>query len=107
MHEGLYLIGNAFLVVAALLALACVLAQALLARWWETPAGRHVMAFQSVLATVLTLWVLRVWMPDASWLIVAKLVAFAGVPVVLGWRLAIIVRVWQDRRRQHAEGTRP
>src|SRR5690606_41518797 len=97
MHEGLYLIGNAFLVVAALLALACVLAQALLARWWETPAGRHVMAFQSGLATGLTLWVLRVWMPDASWLIEARLVAFARVPVVLGWRRAALGPVMQAR----------
>lgn len=100
-RDQLILVGNFLLVFTALLALACVASQAMLARWWETPAGRHVMAFQSVLAAVLTLWASRVWFPDAGWLVVARFVAFAGVPVVLGWRLAIILKTWRRRRREH------
>lgn len=103
MDERLYLVGSVFLIVTALIAVACVVAQALLARWWETSAGRHVMAFQGVLAAVLTLGALRAWLPDAQWLIVLRFAAFAGVPIVLGWRLAIILRTWRRRRRESKE----
>ncbi|GAA2860228.1 hypothetical protein [Nonomuraea rubra] len=101
MHDELYLIGSVLLIVTSLLALACVAAQALLARWWETPGGRHVMAFQSVLAAVLALWALRVWIPDSDLIRTLRSIAFAGVPVVLGWRLLIILKTWREKRREH------
>ncbi|MGI5274905.1 putative phage holin [Nonomuraea sp. CA-218870] len=97
----LYSAGSALLIVSALLAVACVAAQALLARWWATPGGRHVMAFQFVLAAVLTLWALRVWIPDSDLIRVLRSVAFAGVPVVLAWRLGIIFKTWRGKRREH------
>lgn len=97
----LFLIGNVLLIVTALLALACVASQALLARWWETPGGRHVMAFQSVLAAVLCLWALRVWVPDSPFVLLLRFAAFACLPLVLGWRLAIILRTWRAKRREH------
>lgn len=102
MDDSLYLIGSALVVVSALLAVACVAAQALLARWWETPGGRHVMAFQGVLAVCLSLWALRLAIPDGDWFQGARLVAFAGVPVVLGWRLLIILRTWWGKHRKRA-----
>lgn len=98
-----FLIGSAFLIVSTLLAVACVAAQALLARWWESAAGRHVMAFQGVLAVLLSLWTLRVWIPDNGFVLGLRFTAFAGLPVVLGWRLAIIVRTWRRKRREHAK----
>lgn len=103
MHEPLYSIGSVLLIVTALLALACVVSQALLARWWTTPAGRHVFAFQAVLAAVLTLWALRVWLPDNDLVRALRSIAFVGVPVVLAWRLAIIIRTWRAQRRAHKE----
>ncbi|TDD54601.1 hypothetical protein E1286_05270 [Nonomuraea terrae] len=103
MADQLYLIGSGLLVVSALLALACVASQALLARWWETAGGRHVMGFQAVLAAVLTLWALRVWIPDSGVILALRSIAFAGVPAVLAWRLAIILRTWQAKRREHAQ----
>jgi hypothetical protein len=102
--DPLYLIGSTLLIASALLSLACVAAQALLARWWETPAGRHVMAFQGVLAAVLTLWALRVWIPDSGLIITLRSLAFACLPVVLGWRLALIIRTWRAKRREHVRG---
>ena len=102
MHDLLFTVGSILVIVSAVLACACVAAQALLARWWETPAGRHVMGFQAVLAAVLGLWTLRLWVPDAGWLVGLRFAAFAGVPVVLGWRLLIILRTWRSRRREHA-----
>lgn len=106
MRDPMYLIGSTLLIVSTLLAVACVAAQALLARWWESGAGRHVMAFQGVLATLLTLWTLRVWIPDSALVLGLRFAAFAGLPVVLGWRLAIIIRTWRSKRREHAKGER-
>ena len=101
-----YLIGTVLVLVSALLAWACVAAQLLLARWWQTPAGRHVMAFQGVLAVCLSLWALRLAIPDGEWFVALRLVAFAGVPMVLGWRLAIIVKTWRAKHREHKEAGR-
>jgi len=101
-----HLIGSLLVVVTALLAIACVAAQALLARWWSTPAGRHVFAFQAVLALCLGLWAARLFAPDGEWFQVARLVAFALVPWVLAWRLLIIVQTWRKRRRQRVEEDR-
>lgn len=103
MDEPLYLIGSVLLVVTALLALACVVSQALLARWWETAGGRHVMAFQGVLAAVLSLWALRVWLPDNGPIIAARSIAFVGLPIVIGWRLLIILKTWREKRREHTK----
>ncbi|MFI7448060.1 hypothetical protein ACIBQX_11230 [Nonomuraea sp. NPDC049714] len=96
-----YLVGTVLVLVSALLAVACVAAQALLARWWETPSGRHVMAFQLVLAVCLSLWALRLAVPDGRWFVALRLIAFSGVPVVLAWRLTIIIRTWRAKRREH------
>jgi len=98
-----YLIGTVLVLVSAVLAVTCVAAQMLLARWWETPAGRHVMAFQTVLAVCLALWSLRLVVPDGEWFVVLRLIAFSGVPIVLAWRLAIILRTWQAKHRARKE----
>jgi hypothetical protein len=104
MADATFVMGSVLVVVSAALALACVVAQAMLARWWETSAGRHVFAFQAALAAVLTLWGLRVWIPDSGLVVVLRNAAFAAVPVVLAWRLAIIFRTWRSRRREHKRG---
>jgi len=103
MAEGLRATGSVLVVVSALLAVACVVAQAVLARWWQTSSGRHVFAFQSVLAACLGLWAARLAIPDGDWFEVARIVAFAGVPVVLAWRLQIIIRTWRSRQRERKE----
>ncbi|SFK92886.1 hypothetical protein SAMN05216275_14180 [Streptosporangium canum] len=103
MGEGLRLIGSLLVVVTALLAWACVIAQVLLARWWQTSAGRHVFVFQLVLALCTGLWALRLLIPDGDWFQVARLVAFTLVPWVLGWRFLIILQTWRKGRRQREE----
>ncbi|MET8334350.1 putative phage holin [Streptosporangium canum] len=105
MAEGdlVHLIGSLLVVVTALLAIACVAAQVLLARWWETSAGRHVFAFQAVLAACLSLWAVRLLFPAGDWFQIPRLVAFALVPWVLAWRFLIIVQTWRTRRRQREE----
>ncbi|MEV0830909.1 MULTISPECIES: hypothetical protein [Streptosporangiaceae] len=103
MVEVLRVAGSALVVASALLAVACVVAQALLARWWQTPSGRHVFVFQGVLAACLSLWAARLFFPDGDWWQFARLVAFAGVPVVLAWRLQIIIRTWRSKRHERAK----
>ncbi|MEU8151801.1 hypothetical protein [Nonomuraea sp. NPDC048901] len=106
LNASLYLVGTVEVVLSAVLAVACVAAQMLLARWWQTAAGRHVMAFQAVLAVCLSLWTLRLVVPDGGWFIALRLAAFSGVPLVLAWRLAIIIRTWRSKRREHIKGER-
>ncbi|MGW4411761.1 putative phage holin [Nonomuraea sp. NPDC004702] len=103
MRDQWFMAANVLLIVTALLALACVVSQALLARWWETPAGRHVFAFQGVVAALASLWSLRVWFPDNETIRLLRNIAFVGLPVVIGWRLAIIIRTWRAKRRKHKE----
>ena len=98
-----YVIGTVLVLVSAVLAVACVAAQMLLARWWQTSAGRHVFAFQAVLAACLSLWAVRLVVPDGEWFVVLRLIAFSGVPIVLAWRLAIILRTWQAKHRARKE----
>lgn len=100
------MIGSALIVVSALLAIACVVVHQVLARWWESPYGRHVFAFEAVLAICLTLWAARLFAPDGNWFFIPRLIAFAGVPVVLAWRLAIIVRAWREERHRRLEESR-
>lgn len=106
MTDLLYAVGSVLVVVSALLADACVLAQALLARWWETPQGRHVFAFQVALALCLDLWTLRLAIPEGDWFLFARMAAFALIPAVLAWRLAIILRTWRTARRNRRETAR-
>lgn len=103
MVEALRLIGSVLIVVSFVLALAGVVAHLLLARWWETAHGRHVFAFQTVLALSLGLWSLRLLIPDGDWFQTVRLIAFAGIPVVLAWRLQIIIQTWRDMRRKSVE----
>lgn len=105
MDELVQHLGTVLILTSASLATACVVAQGMLARWWKTPAGRHTFVFQGVFALCLDLWALRIVVPDGSWFLVARLAAFCGVPVVLGWRLDIIIRTWQRERRKRKERT--
>jgi hypothetical protein len=103
MNSWVQVAGSVLVVVTALIAIACVVAQALLARWWETPGGRHVFAFQSVLAACLSLWAIRLLFPGGDWFLIPRLVAFALVPLVLAWRLRIIIQTWRRARRLRQE----
>lgn len=103
MDELVKHLGTVLILTSAALATACVVAQGLLARWWKTGAGRHTFVFQGVFALCLDLWAVRLVVPEGDWFLVARLVAFTGVPVVLGWRLEIIIRTWRRERRKRKD----
>lgn len=105
MDELVKHLGTVLILISAALATACVVAQSLLARWWKTQAGWHTFVFQGVVALCLDLWSLRIVIPEGSWFLAARLAAFMGVPVVLGWRLEIIIRTWRRERRRRKGGS--
>lgn len=94
-------LGNILLFISALIATAFVLLYAVSARWWQSEEGRHLMSFNAVISAVLWLSVIRVWVPippDTPWFAVLRLVVFGLVPIVLGWRLYLLVKVQILRR---------
>ncbi|MET8866545.1 hypothetical protein ABZW11_26705 [Nonomuraea sp. NPDC004580] len=97
--------GSILIGVSALLSLAVVATHQMLARWERTAAGRHAFLFEAVLALSLTLWALRVAIPEGQWFLAARLAAFALVPVVLAWRLIVIIQTWRRTRRTRRGGT--
>ncbi|RCG32003.1 hypothetical protein DQ384_05525 [Sphaerisporangium album] len=99
----MYAVGTVLVVLSAVLADACVAAQMLLARWWRTSQGIHVFVFQAALGLCLSLWALRLIVPDGDWFLFARTASFAAIPVVLAWRLSIIIRTWRQARRQRKD----
>lgn len=94
-------LGNLLLYTSALAAIGCALVYGLLAPWWRSEEGRHLFSFQVVVAAVLSLSVVRVLFdPDGSvaWFAWLRLVVFALVPIVLAWRLWLIIRAQVLRR---------
>lgn len=85
----------------------CVLYSVL--RWWTTPGGRHVFSFSAVIGAVLTLWSIGL-ITEAShsgWFDILRLVAFSGVPIVIWWRVWLLVKTnWSVWRRARNGGRR-
>jgi hypothetical protein len=104
-------VGNVLLLLSALLATGFVVLYLFVARWWASEAGRHLMAFNTVIAVVLWLSVIRVFVPgsaNVAWFAWLRTGVFAFVPVVLGWRLWMLVRVQVlDRRHERRGYTKP
>jgi hypothetical protein len=90
------LVGNALVVLTAVLAWAFCVLYHFLAPWWRSTMGRNVMTYGLVVAAVLSLSVVRLAFGaavDTPWFSVLRLVVFAGVPLAIGWRIAILVRL--------------
>lgn len=100
------LVGNVALIASTVLAIAFVALYASTARWWETESGRNVMAFMAVVAVQLTLSVVRIFsLVRGEWFLWLRLGTFVFVPVVLAWRLWMLVRVQiLDNRAEDAKG---
>lgn len=101
-------LGNLLIVLSAILATGFVVLYWVTAPWWRSDMGRNVQALMGVIALVLDLSVVRIFVPgalDLLWFNLLRLVVFAFVPVVLGWRLWLLWRVQvRDRRRERDGG---
>lgn len=96
--------GNAMVVLTALLAWAFCVIYHVKAPWWRSEIGRHVMTYSAVVAAVLTLSVVRMLggaSLETPWFQLVRLFVFAGVPVAIAWRIAILLRL-QRRPGRHA-----
>jgi hypothetical protein len=94
------LIGNCFLVWAALVGTASV-AVHLRVPWWYSVMGRHLMAYMCVFAVVLDLGVVKLIIGDSWGFQLLRLITFTGVPIVMTWRLLLQIKA------QHAARTDP
>ena len=104
------MVGTALAVISAVEAFTFVVAYHFYSggQWRRDPMGRHVMAFVAVDAAVLGLAVVRAVAGaslDTGWFAWMRVVVFLGVPWVLGWRLAILLRYWRRRLEQKEEET--
>ncbi len=97
------LLGSVLIFTCAVMATGFCVLYHLSARWWESREGRHVMSFTAVLAILLLLWSAGILAgADSTWFQIVRLVAFAGLPWVLGWRLWLLYKIqirpeWRDR----------
>lgn len=91
-------IGNVLIWWAAIVATLSVAVHARV-RWWESPMGRHLMAYMSVIACVLVLSVIRATFGDAWWFALLRLITFVGVPIVMSQRLWLQLKAQRDNHR--------
>lgn len=92
MRHLLQVAGQVLLVLAAVPA---VLSPIVHARtpWRDSPMGRHLMVYMTVLGVVLGLSAIDVFVhPDPWWFVAVQLVSFVGVPIVMTWRLLLQLR---------------
>ncbi len=104
MVEVLRNAGTILIVVTAALSWITVVLHHLLARWWETEFGRHTFAFELVVAVVSGLWALRLLIPEGDWFQAVRLAAFAAVPLVVAWRIRILIIAWRTVRLEAEHG---
>lgn len=99
------LLGNIMLIGSALLAIACVVAfwRGTQGDWRHSSLGRHLMAFMATHALILGLGLTRIILVDVlgmsdpwvfQWI---RLAAFCLLPVVIAWRLVIIIKASHSR----------
>lgn len=82
--------------------IAFIVLYSVLAPWWRSPLGRNLIAFDAVLSLTLLPSVIHHALGATSaedtafaWFTVS---AFAAVPVVIGWRAVIMIRMQLDRK---------
>jgi hypothetical protein len=93
----IHFIGNALIILSAIPAVLSVLVYARV-NWRRAPMGPHLMAYMTVFATVLTLSTIRQFTGDSWWFQLLRLIVFVGVPVVLWWRLVLLVKAQRESR---------
>lgn len=93
-------LGLGLLHVSAAIAVASVVLYALLHPGWRRSGdGHHVMAYMVSVALILAVWSVGVLAVIPPWWEYVRLIAFMTLPVVLVWRLILIVRSYFERRR--------
>jgi FlaA1/EpsC-like NDP-sugar epimerase len=103
----LQIVGNALVIVSAALCWAFVVVYHVMSRgsWRYSLIGRHLMVSDGTVGTVLTLSVIRIIggpSLDPLWFQVLRMLVFAAVPVVVAWRIWLMVRAQRaNNEREH------
>lgn len=93
-------IGLGLLYYSAIVAVASVAAYAVMHPGWRRSGdGHHVMSYMASVALILGVWTAGAFFDTPPWWQSVRLVAFMTLPVVLTWRLILIVQSWWQRRR--------
>lgn len=67
--------------------------------WRNSPMGRHLMYYMSIIALVLVLSVIRADAGgDTWWFALLRLIVFLGVPIVMAQRLWLQIKAQRDAR---------
>lgn len=98
-------IGNIELIAAAVAANWFVIRYHWLARWRQTPGGRHVMAFGLSIAAVLDLALLRLVIGDSLLFQAVRTVVFNSFLFVLVWRCWLLEREQRAHRKDESDVT--
>lgn len=87
-------VGNVLLYTSTVIAAVSVIVYHGLSggRWAHSQEGRHVMAYMASIALILTTWMIGVVFEVPHWFDTVRLCVFATLPIVLTWRLVLIVR---------------
>lgn len=91
--------GNVLIHWAALVGVASVIVHSRV-RWWDSPMGRHLMAYMGVIAAVLVLSVIRIHIGDSWWFALLRLLVFVGVPIAMTQRLWLQIQAQRAERSQ-------
>jgi hypothetical protein len=94
------LVGSALIVGTGVLAWLFVVLYHVRQPWWRSAMGQHIMTYSVVVTAVLTLSAIGILIGRPAWFEVLRLVVFCGVPVAIGWRIVILLRVPPGRRRR-------
>lgn len=105
LYEIFNLIGNALIFWAALVGTASVIVHARV-DWRRTPMGRHLMIYMAVIAAVLVLSAGKIIFGDSVAFQFARLLVFAGIPIVMTQRLMIQLKAQRQDRRNGKDSKR-
>jgi hypothetical protein len=64
-----------------------------LSRWWEHESGRNLMAFEVVIMLVTGSSLARFFFDEHTWFMWLRTGIFLFVPIILAWRLWMLIRV--------------
>lgn len=92
------LAGNVALIATFLMSLAFVVTYAF-APWWLHQSGRNVMALMMAITLITGLSCLRLLYSDREWFIILRVAVLGTVPIIIAWRLWMLVRVQFIRPR--------
>lgn len=70
--------------------------------WYRSEAGTHLWVFVACLGLLDTLFAVSVFWPHLPWLKVALLAAFVPEPIVVWWRVNLLIRTRRKARANEA-----